>query len=289
MSRDDPGIEFMPGRSENILRHLHKCMNQPESIRSDARRECTNRGWLAATPSRPSRRTYSEMSEQSIVPPALPHFMPAPQQFMANRPYIQAETSYAPMLPSQSQLLQLPNHSMPFHPMPSLPSHLFPNEPMPDSRAGSPTTSLAPSDSISYQSSSKRRRLLSRTPSIRNVSSPGVPVWTSSHQARFASRVARLTASCGFPFHWVNNPEWLGLCDEFIPNATPIDRRSLANKYISMEAKKFRDAAISRSRGLEVTIQCDGWSGINFHHYLAFMITTSSREVSNFDLEVDAT
>jgi len=55
-------------------------------------------------------------------------------------------------------------------------------------------------------------------------------------------------------------------------------------KYIPMEAKKFRDAAISRSRGLEVTIQCDGWSGINFHHYLAFMITTSSREVSNSDL-----
>ena len=287
MSRDDPGIEFMPGRSENILRHLHKCMNQPESVRSDARKECTDRGWLAATPSRPSssRRTYAEMSEQLAVPLALPRLMPAQQQFIANGPYIQAETTYAPMLPSQSHLLQVPNRSMPFCPIqPCLPSRLFLDEPMPDSRAGSPTTSLAPSDSISYQSSSKRRRVLSYTPSIHNGSSPGAPAWTSGHQARFASCVARLTASCGFPFQWVNNPEWLALCNEFIPNATPIDRRSLANKYIPMEAKKFRDAAISRSRGLEVTIQCDGWSGINFHHYIAFMITTSSREVSNSDL-----
>ena len=285
MSRDDPGIEFMPGRSENILRHLHKCMNQPESVRNDARRECTDRGWLAGTPSRPSRRTYAEMSDQLAVPPAVPHFMPVQPQFTANGPYILAETPCAPMLPSQSQLLlQLPNRSMPFLPIqPGLPSPLFPNESMPCSRAESPTMSLAPSDSISYHSS-KRHRLLTRTPSIRNesrINSPGAPIWTSGHQAHFASCVARLTASCGFPFHWVNNPEWHILCNEFIPNATPIDRRSLANKYIPMEAQKFRDAAINRSRGLEVTIQCDGWSGINFHHYIAFMITTSSREVSD--------
>ena len=43
------------------------------------------------------------------------------------------------------------------------------------------------------------------------------PVWSTTHQEWFASRVARLTASCGFPFLWVNDPEWWEFCAEFVP------------------------------------------------------------------------
>jgi hypothetical protein len=38
-------------------------------------------------------------------------------------------------------------------------------------------------------------------------------------------------------------------------------------------------------KGTLATLQCDGWSGVNSHHFLAFMITTSNREVT--DLFVD--
>jgi hypothetical protein len=271
MSKNDPGVEFIPGRSENILRHLHKCNNQTESMRQNARQECIHRGWLSGTPSRPQARhqTFAEMSDSpdtGLPGLALDSFMSA--------------GANAPMLaPPTQPLIQLPNRSLLFQS--NMPSPLLIDTSAPQSRAASPAVSLAPSDASSYRS--KRPRTLTRNSSFRNESqlnSPVSAVWTSGHQARFNSRVARLTAACGFAFQWVNNPEWIAFCNEFVPSASHIDRRSLANKYIPAEVKKFRDAAISRSKGLEATIQCDGWSGINFHHYLAFMVTTASREVS---------
>ncbi|KAH7919875.1 hypothetical protein BV22DRAFT_1022220 [Leucogyrophana mollusca] len=38
-------------------------------------------------------------------------------------------------------------------------------------------------------------------------------------------------------------------------------------------------ASLERCKGAEVTLQTDGWTGINFHHLLAFMMTTGEREV----------
>jgi len=31
--------------------------------------------------------------------------------------------------------------------------------------------------------------------------------------------------------------------------------------------------------GCEVTIQCDGWTALNTHHYIAFMMTTSTCQI----------
>jgi hypothetical protein len=232
-------------------------------MRQQARQECIGCGWLTRTPSRPQahRRMFAEMSDSpETTSLALDSFKSAAPS-----------THPAP-------LMQLPNRSLLFQS--NMSSPLLIDNFAPQSRAASPAVSLASSDASSY--CSKRPRVLTRNSSFRiesQLNSPVSAVWTSGHQAHFASRVARLTAACGFPFQWVNNPEWIAFCNEFIPNASHIDRRSLANKYIPAKAKKFRDAAISRSKGLEVTIQCDGWSGINFHHYLAFMVTTASCEV----------
>ncbi|KAF8496685.1 ribonuclease H-like domain-containing protein [Russula emetica] len=42
---------------------------------------------------------------------------------------------------------------------------------------------------------------------------------------------------------------------------------------------RIRHASMKKTEGCEVTLQCDGWTGINNHHYIAFMMTTSKREL----------
>ncbi|KAF8173673.1 hypothetical protein BJ912DRAFT_1065043 [Pholiota molesta] len=103
--------------------------------------------------------------------------------------------------------------------------------------------------------------------------------WTGTQQARLGRALARITASCGFPYRWVENPEWTDFLTEFLPLARPITRRQLSNTLIPREVNEFRNEAKKACAGLFATLQCDGWSGINFHHFLAFMITTQNREV----------
>ena len=109
-------------------------------------------------------------------------------------------------------------------------------------------------------------------------------MWSTERQDRFDVFMARITASCGFPYTWVENPEVLAFMNEFIPTAQPVRRQRLANKLIPAEVAKYRASAIEKCRGCLVTLQCDGWSGINFHHFVAFMITTNKREVSRYNL-----
>ncbi|KAF8488355.1 hypothetical protein F5888DRAFT_1585560, partial [Russula emetica] len=104
-------------------------------------------------------------------------------------------------------------------------------------------------------------------------------LWSLSHQQRFETRVARLTASANFPLAWVENPEWLALLDEFMPSAISPTRKVLTNRIIPAEVQRIRHASMRKTEGCEVTLQCDGWTGINNHHYIAFMMTTSKREL----------
>ncbi|KAI9063901.1 hypothetical protein FKP32DRAFT_1564653 [Trametes sanguinea] len=79
----------------------------------------------------------------------------------------------------------------------------------------------------------------------------------------FESYMIRLTASAGLPFSWIENPVWLSFCDEFLPSA---------------KVKLFRTQAVKRTAGANATLQADGWTGINNHHLVAFMLT-GKREV----------
>ncbi|KAG2359997.1 hypothetical protein BDR07DRAFT_1462245 [Suillus spraguei] len=96
-----------------------------------------------------------------------------------------------------------------------------------DSRAPSP----AISDITLLSLPSKRQRLTSG--SYRSVSQPVTTgsvlsplvgahwptsqTWTDADQADWETGLARVTASAGLPLRWVENPEWLKLCDRFIP------------------------------------------------------------------------
>jgi hypothetical protein len=119
------------------------------------------------------------------------------------------------------------------------------------------------------RSSWKRARLSSFVSPTSNL-----PVWTEELQTQWATSVARLTASCGFPYSWVENPQWVAFCCEWIPGAIPIYRKALANRWIPQEVERYRDISKKEAVGTMATIQFDGWSGINSHHFVAFMITT---------------
>ena len=106
-----------------------------------------------------------------------------------------------------------------------------------------------------------------------------MPYWSINDQEDFGRYLARLTASAGFPFYWVENVKWLRFCQCFVPGAKPVKRRTLSSRLIPAECRQFREAAKIRLAGQEVTAQCDGWTGVNSHHIIAFMVTSASREV----------
>lgn len=165
----------------------------------------------------------------------------------------------------------------------------------PSSRSGSPAPILSPlfipspsassfasgDGSISAASSQGLRGPFGRSSSggyaprsSSNLRPAEAIVWTKEQQESFEDAIGRLTASGGLPLSWVDNPEWLGLVDQFIPGATSPSRKSLTNRIIPTLVQGIRDDAIKRARGGYSTLQADGWTGENHRHLLAFMITT---------------
>ncbi|KAI0827853.1 hypothetical protein BC628DRAFT_1317586 [Trametes gibbosa] len=100
----------------------------------------------------------------------------------------------------------------------------------------------------------------------------GALPWTAARQSHYESLVTRLTASANFPLSWVDNPIWIEFCDEFLPSAKVPTRRVLTSRLLHNEIKHFRAQAIQQTAGGDATMQADGWTGLNNHHLLAFMI-----------------
>jgi hypothetical protein len=295
----------MQCRAENCIRHLRnpsKCPTQPQSVRDKAHDECVTRGWIDS-PSKPKSRRrnfdeYSGSSSSSAMQPGQPGPSYAPQSGpsslllpplnVAHYRLASASASRSP-----SPFMATPLSSNPYQAdfmANSISSASYPPSPaslnssidlgsVEESSDGASHLSKRPRTSYGY--SRRASRSLSRAPS-----QPELPRWSSATQARFASLVARITASCGFPFLWVENPEWIAFCNEFVPGAQPISRKSLANRWIPAEAAKYRGVAKARVKGTLVTLQCDGWSGVNSHHFVAFMITTSNREVPDLSVVI---
>lgn len=108
--------------------------------------------------------------------------------------------------------------------------------------------------------------------------------WTKEDQAEFECMLVRLTASANFPLSWVENPVWLQFCDRFLPGSKSPSRKVLTSRILPKEVGRFRAAAQEAANGCYATLQCDGWTAINFIHLVAFMITTSLRKVCRVSL-----
>ena len=64
-------------------------------------------------------------------------------------------------------------------------------------------------------------------------------------------------------------------------NTSHLSSYQLTNHVIPQQVNRYQQAAKDASRGCEGTLQTDGWTGVNFHHLVAFMVTTVRCKVSN--------
>ncbi len=101
--------------------------------------------------------------------------------------------------------------------------------------------------------------------------------WTSETQRQLESRIARITASANMPLSWVENLEVKAFFAEFLPDARLTSRRVLTSRLIPTELNAQRAALVPYIAGGEATLQCDGWSGGNYHHYTGFVLTVKKK------------
>ena len=270
-----PNALWDVARTENILRHLKNCHHQPEAVKATAIQQLTERGLLKS----PQCNHDKFVLSQPVHAPGMgilfhPSLPTGPPNFTHSFPT--SSTSSPSPFSSNSNLnsytgspTQTPSPSLSLSPLVSGP--YSPHLPSP--------LAFPPSGSLSVASNYSRKcprysREISRQQSLSNI-----PIWTPDNQARLGVSLARITTACGFPYRWVENPEWNKFLAEFLPGAQTISRRQISDTIIPREIAKYRELAKVKSKGCLVTLQCDGWTGMNFHHFLAFMITTDKREV----------
>lgn len=224
-----------------------------------------------------------------------------PQSFSVAGPSNTQHPAFISLNSPPNQMSKLPDASARYHPyLPNL-SHIPPSTASSSdhfiSRGSGSSDSVAPSDSISAVGSINRfsqpptrpsshasglglRRRGSYAPAI----SPDmiVPAWSSARKKQFEHRVLRLTASAGFALSWVENPEWLRLCEEFIPAAPRISQKVLTKHILCEVVAEFQAEIKKKTKGKEVTLQEDGWTGLNNHHLVAFMITANKKVCGAF-------
>ena len=103
--------------------------------------------------------------------------------------------------------------------------------------------------------------------------------WTPNRQNTFNTRLGRLTASTGFQVSWIENPEFILFCQEFVnPAANVPSQKAMTHRILPTIKREFRKKAqASIKRGSKATIQGDGWSAINEHHLNVFIMTVEQK------------
>jgi hypothetical protein len=104
-----------------------------------------------------------------------------------------------------------------------------------------------------------------------------IMAWSDARQLHFEEIMVRLTASAGLPLSWVENPEWVNFCTEFIPQAKSPSRKVLTQRLLPRTLAELQSQAKQRASGKNATASCDGWTGENTHHYIAFMIVVEKK------------
>jgi len=254
--------------SANMVNHLIECSLQQNSTKQRALQEKETKKTRS-----PQKQTISLTTGHTAVDGIIPALT------------IDNLTTFgsgSPVEPSWPRNLDPQNR---YHPYPT---HIRSSSPIP---SGSQSASIIPdsihpSDSISIAMGSRSRHPSLGSAAGRSLSRRGSGIqlapllpaaefipWTKERKKNFERRVLRLTASAGFPLSWIENPEWGKLCDEFIPGAPHISRKVLTTRILGEVVSEFRAEAKRQCSGKEATMQSDGWTGVNNHHLVAFMIT----------------
>jgi hypothetical protein len=246
IEQNDSAREWLAARTDVLVNHLRNCDRQLPEVRQKAQLQKEN--------TKSPRKSMTAFQRHNIDLEAHSTPIPLPPLLQVQTPSNTYQSAYTLAVPGP---LAGPSNRL---------GSAYEREP---SIVSTSTSSLAPSDSISLAPSRSRRS--SRVPSFTSPASPDM-AWSDARQMRFEERILRLTASAGLSFSWVENPEWLNFCTEFIPQAKTPSRKVLTQRLLPRTLAELQKQAKERVRGQNATASCDGWTGENFHHYIAFMI-----------------
>lgn len=98
-------------------------------------------------------------------------------------------------------------------------------------------------------------------------------VWNADEQRYLEQLLVRIVACGNLPLSFVENVQFRIFCTKYIPQAKIPSRAVLTQRILCTELEEWRAKSIARVMGQAVTLQCDGWTGLNNQHYVAFMIT----------------
>jgi hypothetical protein len=252
---------------KTCINHLKVCRNHPDHVSERAQVEGASPKKPRYSPYQPARPGVTSVpgifpsgsTSSQMLPPSLP------PSTRFNSPALHLQTSALPSpaistLPSP-QLSALPSPFINTFPLSNGSHHpLYLSDQSP---AMSTPLSLCVEPATSHA--------LQPTPPS------GWGNWSQALQEKFEMRIARLTASAGFPLSWVDNPEWIDFIYEFLPAAKSPSRKALTARLIPKIVEHYRQIAKDSSRGQNATIQADGWTASNFHHLLAFMIAVKKK------------
>jgi len=261
-----------------LLKHLSACELQPLDIRQRAENDPSRKA-KGRQGNSPSHSQMSMGYRNASLPDlnrspslALPQFG-HPETVQNSRRFHPYFTG-AP-LESLAIPFQVPHSSSPVF-----------NRHLSFERAGSTlsrvssTDSITPSDSASAISRTSSRSGDRRRSSARNVSGSdnlAIVPWNDSTRRRFEQYIVRLTASANFSLSWVENNVWHSFLEEFLPSAPKISRKVLTKRILPEAVKEVQEKVKKHVAGKEVTMQGDGWTGVNNQHLLAFMITCDKK------------
>jgi hypothetical protein len=273
---------FIQSHVRTLANHLLSCEMQSSNVKTrvaDYKKSLNNNLRSPAKATQSATIHYGTLNPAVPIPRPLFHNLP-PNSILLNSPPNQLSD-----LPTDETI----DPQLRFHPYLRPASMRSPDNPSPPSSAylaaDSSADSVSPFDSIS-QPPSRPSSQMGRTLLRRRSYNPGTHLqpdmfsaqhWSPTRKKAFEKRIMRLTASAGFPLSWTENLEWRLFCDEFVPGAPPISRKVLTKRILNEVVEEFRLEVKKEVAKQEATMQSDGWTGVNNHHLVAFMITASKK------------
>jgi hypothetical protein len=101
-------------------------------------------------------------------------------------------------------------------------------------------------------------------------------------QHAFNMHIGRMTVAAGLPISWTDNPEVRSVFRTYLPWAKLPSRKVLSKSVLPTLQNTLRMQAQKEARGSNCTLQCDGWTGINSYHLIAFCIYDHSIAQSEY-------
>ena len=250
---------FLCYASSTCHNHLKSCLNQLLYVRQRAQEETASLKktdmWYS-----PYETTWlGAASAPGTFPSGSGSFQMLPLLLLPSTRFSSPALSIHSVLPSPS-ISALPSPSASMQPSPLLSA-------LPSPSIG--TSHLPHKNHLSVQPDQSQTLRLTQ---LSNGQS-----WSPESQDEFKNQIAQLTAAAGLPLSWVDNPEWIDFVHQFLPWATSPSWKVLSARLIPRTVENYRKAARESLKGQNATVQADGWTAVNFHHLLAFMITINKK------------